>query len=256
MTVQLRMFTESGNEQFTKIMREQNSNIFDEIQRLTSDESLSHGLGVEIELIPVVSRFQLGEHLWKFFHENRIAKLDNLGSPLLWNWLSASWMKILVEADPRKDIDQKIGRLERWVLTENFRRYYLHVVSNPFFIYANNAAEPEKAIAFLATDVLKPGDLVDKIASNRRYQKPPISHLVSLLYYDKAKKQLRPGHTSRAGEGNQLSKYLNQIDRTVDFEGLSVEELVDLLPQNFSEWVGYARRELADSVKNKSRLRK
>ena len=72
--------------------------------------------------------------------------------------------------------------------------------------------------------------------------------------YDQAKKQLRPGHTSRSGEGNQLSKYLNQIDRTVDFEGLSVEELVDLLPDNFSEWVGYARKELALSAKKKRKL--
>ncbi len=250
MKTQLRAFNKNGNDAFTVIVQNQQSDMFERISDLVNDVSKTTKFDIDIDLKPFTSRYELGAYLWHFFQSNNISKLNNLGDTFLWNWLAASWMQILVNADQRKDLSQKIGRYERWVLTENVRRYHWHVVSNPFFVYSNNSDEPEKAIALLTTDILKPGDLVDKIASNRRYQKPPISHLVTLLYYDQAKKQLRPGHTSRSGEGNQLSKYLNQIDRTVDFEGLSVEELVDLLPMNFSEWVGYARKELK-TINNK-----
>jgi len=251
--IQLRAFNIIGNEAFTEIMQNQSDNMFEEVSKLVKDDSKTTKFDAEIDLKPFTSRYELGAYLWNYFHSNKIANLNNLGDTNLWNWLAASWMQTLVNADQRKDLSQKIGRFERWVLTEGVRRYHWHVVSNPFFIYSNNLDEPEKAIALLATDVLKPGDLVDKIASNRRYQKPPISHLATLLYYDLEKKQLRPGHTSRSGEGNQLSKYLNQIDRTVDFEGLSVEDLVELLPDNFSEWVGYAKKELALSAKKKGK---
>jgi hypothetical protein len=249
--IQLRAFNIVGNEAFTEIMQSQPNDMFEQVYKLVNDDTKTTKHDSEIELKPFTSRYELGAYLWNYFQSNKLSNLDNLGDTYLWNWLAASWMQILVDADQRKDLSQKIGRYERWVLTENVRRYHWHVVSNPFFIYANNSDEPEKAMALLATDVLKPGDLVDKIASNRRYQKPPISYLATLLYYDQVKKQLRPGHTSRAGEGNQLSKYLNQIDRTVDFEGLSVEELVDLLPNNFSEWVGYAKKELVLAAKKK-----
>jgi hypothetical protein len=53
---------------------------------------------------------------------------------------------------------------------------------------------------------------------------------------------LRKGFSTRTDGGpNQLSKFLGQIDRTVDFESLSIDEILDLLPATFKKWVSFAK---------------
>ena len=102
----------------------------------------------------------------------------------------------------------------------------------------------------LATPVTQPGELVERISGKRNLASGPVCHLATLLYYDSEKKSLRAGLTTPPGNPKKFSYYFTQIDRTIDYEGMKVTELVDLLPQNFSKWTKLAKQELSDN-KNK-----
>jgi hypothetical protein len=231
------------------------SKLFLGIRNLLNSPEYTKSLPLEIEVIPFSRRRDLAKHLWTTIGESEISNQNIIGDPNIWNWISAAWLETLVTnhvgvscsecQKNSQDLSKLVGDYKRWVLIESSRRYHWHLLSHPFFVYQANLASPRSAEAFLATDVLHPGDLVDKIASNRRFIGEPVSDLATLLYFDRSTDALRPGRSNRLGEVNQLSRFLNQIDRTIDFEGMGAESLVNLLPENFKEWVAYAKKELS-----------
>jgi hypothetical protein len=244
----LRRFTEEGTNQFSALMQSRpvnvadQSQLFDNVEALLHDERYSIGSYGEIDLPAFVSRKDLAFHLWSYLGPGGKLKVPNLGDPHLWNWLSAAWIRTLTTHDPTKKLEKEVGDFRHWVLIENVRRAHWHVVSHPFFVLQANQDNLASADAFLASDVLHPGELVDKIGSNRAFLKPPISTLVTYLYLEPTKNYLRKGFSTRTDGGpNQLSKFLGQIDRTVDYESLSIDEILDLLPAQFAKWVLLAK---------------
>ncbi len=244
----LRRFTPEGTDKFTSIMQSRpvgladQSELFEKVEALLNDDKYSHGNYGEIDLPAFTMRKDLAFHLWSYLGPGGKLKVPNLGDPHLWNWLSAAWIRTLVTHDPTKRLEKEIGDFRHWVLIESVRRAHWHVVSHPFFVLQANQNNLDSADAFLASEVLHPGELVDKIGSNRAFLKPPISTLVCYLYLEPGTNSLRRGHTTRTDGGpNQLSKFLGQIDRTVDFESLSIDELLDLIPTQFSKWVALAK---------------
>ena len=244
----LRRFTDAGSERFSALMQSRpvgvsnQDELFDNVEALLNDDLYSTGNYGEIELPPFKFRKDLAEHLWQSLGTGGKLKVPNLGDPNLWNWLSAAWLRSLVTLDSTKKLEKEIGDFRHWVLIESVRRAHWHVVSHPFFVMQANQKSPASARAYLASEILHPGELIDKIGSNRDFLKPPISTLVSYLYLEPGKDTLRKGFSVRSNGGpNSLSKYLNQIDRTVDYESLNVDELIDLLPNEFSTWVTFAK---------------
>jgi hypothetical protein len=262
MVLKLRKFNDAGTMAFQKILINRSldsadqTSLFEQLRSLILDSTFTSELAGEIEINPFKKRHDLAKYLWGYFGDSGSSKVYNLGDPNLWNWLSAAWLECLVVNHDRdecrdckknaKDISKLIGNFQRWTLMETSRRYHWHVLSHPFFVYQANSSNPDSASAFLASDVLHPGDLVDKIASNRRFIGRPVSELATLLYYDTTTQSLRTGISNRMGEVNQLSRFLNQVDRTVDFESMDAEALVSFLPDNFKEWVVYAKVEIAN----------
>lgn len=251
--MRVRKFTEEGSLKFQDLMMRRpigatdQSRLYADLQGLIVDDSITVESTIEFEFLPFTRRVDLGLFLWQaLVIDGRLSSID-LGDAGLWNWLSAAWLKILVEADEGHTLESSIQDFKHWVLVENVRRSHWHFVSHPFLTLQANAGNVADSMAFLATPVLHPGDLVDKIGSNRRFLKAPVSILATAMYYDSGQGFLRKGITTRPGEVNQLSRYLNQIDQTVDFEEMSVIEILKVLPNNFKEWVDYAVLELGKS---------
>ena len=244
----LRRFTPEGTEKFSSLMQGRpvgvadQSSLFKSIEALINDDNYSIGNYGDIDLPAFLSRRDLAYHLWSYLGPAGKLKVPNLGDPNLWNWLSAAWIRTLVTQDASRKLEKEIGDFRHWVLIENVRRAHWHVVSHPFFVLQANQNHLGSAEAFLASEVLHPGELVDKIGSNRSYLKPPISTLVTYLYLQPGMNSLRKGFSTRTDGGpNQLSKFLGQIDRTVDYESLSIDEILELLPPTFKKWVTFAK---------------
>ena len=221
------------------------SKLFDQVEALLNDDRYSIDNYGEIDLPAFKIRRDLAYHLWTYLGPNGSLKVPNLGDPNLWNWISAAWLRTLVTQDPTVPLEKEIGDFRHWIFIQSVRRAHWHVISHPFFVLQANQSDLASAEAFLVMEVLHPGELIDKIGSDRSFLKPPISTLVTYLYHESGSLSLRKGFSTRTKGGpNQLSIFLNQIDRTVDFESLSPAQLLDLLPIAFSTWVAFAKKSI------------
>ena len=245
---QVRKFNTKGNDAFSTIVREKAPDILDRVDALLADESMTEavadvtGAPVQVEIKYFSRRFDLAEHLWSLFgHGMPLAHLS--GDTAVWNWLSASWMRALVEGSdlPMKKVLGK--EEERWLLTSNILRYHRHLISGPFFSYEANSDNPNYAMCMLATAVESPGEVVERIAGKRSMSIGSVCHLATLIYFDPTTKELRKGHTSSPGSPKAFSYYFSQLDVNVDYLGMDVDSLLNLLPSNFERWVKLAKNE-------------
>jgi hypothetical protein len=246
--LQVRKFNSQGNDAFSTIVREKSSDMLDRVDALLADDAMtevvtdSDGATVDINIAYFGSRLEMAAHLWTVFgHEKPLAHLS--GDTSLWNWLSAAWMRTLVDGS-KLSMSNVLGKEEeRWILTSNILRYHRHLISGPFFAYEANHENPHYAMCMLATPVESPGEVVERIAGKRSMSIGSVCHLATLLYFDPVAKELRKGHTSSPGNPKAFSYYFSQLDVNVDYLGMDVDALLDLLPSNFERWVKVAKDE-------------
>jgi len=238
--LEIRKFTSEGSEIFANLIQNKPINIIEEVNKLVISESITVRLDKNIEINAPKNRYELASSLWSIFGK---------GGPLfkmradrdLWNWVSAAYLEPLVIADDRKDINTKIGGVDRWILSNSILYAHRHLISGPFFAFEANYPEEKNAMCQLATPVLMPGELVERISGKRQLASGSVCHLATLLYYDRKTNLLREGITSKSGSPKKFSYSFTQLDRPLDYEGMSASELLDLLPKNFSKWVELAK---------------
>ena len=239
-SVALHRFASEGGDRFAKLLADRPLDLLDQVDALCSNAEfsvpvLSGGKPVTIEILPITRRYELAHHLDRYFGPNcPLAELS--GDAGVWNWLSAAWLRTLVEASGL-ELEKALGKeKERWILTSNILRYHRHLLSSPFFALDLNRQAPQNAMCLLATPVLAPGELVERIAGKRSLSTGSVCHLATLLYYDEKSGALRPGHTSRPGNPKMFSYFFSQVDLNVDYLGMSTAELLSILPSNFDRW--------------------
>ena len=239
-SVGLRRFNSEGRDRFAKLLAERPPDLFDQIDVLCSDTQYSlpvstGGEPVAVEIAPIVRRYELALHLDRYFGPTGpLAAIS--GDAEVWNWLSAVWLRTLVEASDL-ELEKALGKeKERWILTSNILRYHRHLLSSPFFALDLNRQAPQNAMCLLATPVLAPGELVERISGKRSLSTGSVCHLATLLYYDENTGALRSGHTSRPGNPKMFSYFFSQVDLNVDYVGMSTTELLSILPSNFDRW--------------------
>jgi hypothetical protein len=242
--INVRAFTPAGSDAFKRLIQNKPHNILSEVKKLIKENAITVETGAVLELRHPRNRYELAKMLWEVFGNEGLLYPDRRKIDL-WNWISAAYFEILIKSDPRLDITKKIGGVDRWILSGDILRDHRHLVSGPFFAYEANSEEPKRAMCQLATPVTQPGELVERISGKRNLASGPVCHLATLMYYDSEKDALRPGLTTPPGNPKKFSYYFTQIDRTIDYEGMTVKELLDVLPANFDKWKKHAQRELA-----------
>jgi hypothetical protein len=244
--INVRSFTPSGSAAFKSLILAKPHNIVNEVKKIIKDNSVTTETGAVLELRPPKNRLEMAKMLWEIFGTEGLLYPRRRDFDL-WNWISAAYFETLISSDTRLDVKRKIGGVDRWVLSGDVLRDHRHLVSGPYFAYEANSSDPKKAMCQLATPVTQPGELVERISGKRNLASGPVCHLATLLYYDSEKNSLRTGLTTPPGNPKKFSYYFTQIDRTIDYEGMKVTELIDLLPQNFSKWTKLAKQELSDN---------
>ena len=136
--IDIRRFNSNGRDAFVTIVRSKPSNILDEVDKILNDPTLtelilgSDGKPIQIEVIYIERRFELAQHLSKWFGQgNPLSGLT--GDTYLWDWLSAAWMRTLVESSGQS-LEKVLGKQQdRWVLSNTLLYYHRHLLSGPFF---------------------------------------------------------------------------------------------------------------------------
>lgn len=202
---------------------------------LLEDEKLTEPMGISIEIIPFKDRFHAAAHLH--------AALEPIGSHPdliidsgLWTWLALAWLD---ELAPAVLGVRRLRARPRWVLAaDDYTRYYRHLLAGPYRIYVAHLENPERARAVLATDVAKPGEVVEQFASRQNLvTSPGVMDSLTHLYYDAVTQKLRRGASSKgSGSSRRFADLLQQLDLTYDIYEMSVGEILSLLPQEFDKF--------------------
>ena len=173
----------------------------------------------------------------KYFNELIDANSSHIPNPEsdigLWSWLAIVFRDQLFK--PGKN---KIGALERWIPSTDYRRYYRHLLAGPYFIYKTHEDNPDRALAILCSQVSSPGELVENIQARQDIVRfPSIMEAVTMLYFDQNTGALKRGAGSKSNGGaRRFTSVLGQFDLTFDFYGMAPEQILELLPAEFNRF--------------------
>ncbi len=239
--INLRSFTDEGTEKFRALITSKPPTLFADLSKLAQDKTLSVDLGKKVEWdTSKRTRLDIAEALWPAFGVNSPLQ-KSADDPNVWNWIAC----FLFEDFHKSDLTlvRKISHeAARWIVSESVLRAHRHLVLGPFTCLKNNWNDQLAASCLLVQDVLEPGEVVERIAGKLELSRGSAVQVATWLYVDPAKPKIRSGITSE-GTPQELSKYLNQIYLTVEYQEMSPKDLLNMLPKKFSKWVNLARKD-------------
>ena len=203
--------------------------------QLLEHERFSAELPVDIEVDNRLfrSRLDLGAHLHATLARLPLDELDS--NPGLWTWLSLFWFDQLCPR--RADGSRRPGLDYRHVADFAFRTRYRHLLYGPYLVYRRHGT---------AAEVLLLGPLhqhsqmfhiitgIQDMIANRS-----VIEAAALLYMDPLSRTLKSGcQTAKPAPGTirRFVRVLQQLDLTHDIDGMSGQQLLEILPPEFDAW--------------------
>jgi len=183
---------------------------------------------------PVSVRLGLGKYLVDLFEANGIQRGELLGNSGLWSWLALVWFDKLCQIDT--DSLRKPGETSRYVCSNHYTDYYRHLVASSWDIYY---LYKEKARLFLWTPLYIHNDFMEQLASRQDIiTNKPLVDVFDRLYWNTTQNRPKRGAQSRNRSGNfrRLLQFIQQVDLTYDSRAMKAEEILDLLPSEYSSW--------------------
>ena len=193
---------------------------------------------VTIEVKELPSRRDAAEYFYRILQPLRDDGQHVEQDSGMWAWLAASWLDLL--APPSESGERRLGEQARWIpQSDDFQRYYRHLFAGPYRIFAAHHRDPDSAMSLLASEVARPGDVVEQLASRQEIVvSPGIIGAATKLYYDASSGKLKRGAGAKGpGSARRLSDLIAQLDLTHDIYAMSVERVLELLPQEFSRFL-------------------
>jgi len=261
MKIPFRRFTKDGDDLYRELITEKlriaeeaPNEWLRELELLVSSDEFTENLDGELDLLPLTDRLEFAKTINSSLETLPGFATKSLTSndSRLWNWISGAYLPFLVRADGSRTLSDHVGSSAdgaRWILIPNKTRFHRHLVAGPFFAYKNNFPKTAESMVLFAGTVLTSGEVWERIAGKTSLSTGQIVNLATLMFFDTSTGFLRPGAGARDETGVQaFSKFFSQIDLTTDYESMSINELLDILPENLEKWVPDASVELQRRV--------
>jgi hypothetical protein len=203
------------------------------LKLILNDSNLSSDSDIAFEFKSWPRRRELAEDLYRILGVGKIAR-KYAANRFFWAGLSSQYAYWLLQ----NDINFVVGEDARWVPDPSSLRRHRHLLNGPFVAFEENIDDVEGAMALLATEPLKPGEVVERVSGKAGLTRGSAVNLATRLFYDPTTGFLKPGSSSHgAGSARRLSYFLSQIDLTLDYAGMSVDQLVTIIPKEFHRWL-------------------
>lgn len=208
---------------------------------ILEDARLSEVLDASVEVdqsIRFESRFQCAAYLYELLRPVDSKWEQDIG---LWAWLTILYFDQVCPVNAKGY--RKVGEQARYIpVPGDYRKYYRHLLSGPYFVYRAHHERPERSLVVLAAPLHKPGEVAEQLlAGQERLTNHAVLDTASLLYMEKEK--LRRGAGGKGpGSVRRFVDILNQLDLTYDLYSLSKEDLVNLLPDEFDRYLSVVGR--------------
>jgi hypothetical protein len=167
-------------------------------------------------------------------------KIDNAGIPRegilenrnLWTWLAYIWFEQLCQ---RKNGTLIPRETAKYICSSDYTDYYRHFIAAPFSIYSLYGRNNSRI--FLHNKPYEHNDYIEQIASRQKI----ISHenlivVLHRLYWDEISNRPKRGAQSRSGNHLRFRKIIDQFELTYNIYTMSPDEIINLLPDEFSQW--------------------
>lgn len=243
--IEIRRFNSNGIEAYNNLLLNRPVGLFDQLEEIQKDANLTSTIGVSFEWDDEwTTRLQLAKSLWKA--REKFPQFDRAADDdMVWNWISCRLFSALHNYDEKTatNLKAKSESTVRWIVEENKLRQHRHLILGPYTAYKNNFSfGTDYALSQLVQPILLPGEVVERIAGKIELSSGEVALLATWLYVDRSQNKIRDGITKK-GSPQQLSKYFNQIAKTVDYQSMTAKELLKLLPNHFEHWVKLAKAE-------------
>lgn len=152
----------------------------------------------------------------------------------LWTWLSAFYFD---QVCPLQDGLRKPGQDARHILQEpkNYKVYYRHLLAGPARIYTELG---DRGRILLAGELAKRGDIVEQFQAYQNIGlNKGIIEAADRMYWDEKKNKIKRGVGSKGpGSPRRFVTVIGQFELTYDLNSMKAEEILALLPIEFSKW--------------------
>lgn len=237
--MQLSRFNNEGIREFQLLLQKmREGTVIESLLGISEDNALvepvENGKDVTIQLFD--TRLDMAAYLNPILVDAAIK--NDMVDVGLWAWLSA----VFIDSVCPKDIDGKRNPRHdyRHIPTTDYRNFYRHLIRGPLRIYRLFRDNPEKADIVLYQNPSAPGDFVEQLGSRQeRITNPAIIAAANHLYYDRSKKKPKVGTGANWKKPGTLRRYLDllgQLDLTYDLYSMSDEDILKVLPGEFSTY--------------------
>jgi hypothetical protein len=205
---------------------------------LLNDKATSAPLAVEVELEqkPFDTRYEFGVHLKDALQELDFATIAFDAG--MWDWITLFHFDAIAPA--RDDGRRKLAEIARYSQDPGSRRWSRHVARMSWLSVRNHG---EHAKYFLTSPLETHSDILEQIAGKQEvFGSATAVALGEWLYWDADALKPKKGAGGKgAGSPRRLSRFMAQIQMTYDPENMSVDQLAELLPVEFSRWKAPAK---------------
>ncbi|MDB5222148.1 MAG: hypothetical protein JWN83_815 [Chitinophagaceae bacterium] len=233
----IRIFNDEGLNEFERIINEIRNN---DLKSVSDDLLINEKYSTVFE--PVIN-------LEKVDYKNKnelvpyiVEKLDlkinkhlyfNKG---LWSWLAAFYFDNICPQDSNGK--RKVNETAFYILRDpkNYTKYYRHLLAYPCRIFSEL---DDSAKIFLIGSFLKRGEITEQFGAYQEIAlNKGILDAANILYWDDETKNLKRGAAGKGGgSARRLVRIIRQYQLTYDLNSMPGNEIVDLLPNEFSKWV-------------------
>jgi hypothetical protein len=234
----VRAFNEAGIQRFREYLKEiKESKKHDIDKDLLFNDEYSYTVGdIEIRPSSFESKLEAAEYLYEIIQKITIKdKFYNVG---LWTWLAAYYFDSICPIRPNGT--RKVKKEYYYILpaAREWKTQYRHLLAGPVRIYTFHGPYA-KILLFGSVDV--EGEFTEQVASRKDIvvNKGIISALIDLYWDETTHRPIRgcAPNKKTAGTLRRFLDVIQQFDLTYDLFSMSGKQIMNLLPQEFAEYI-------------------
>lgn len=205
-------------------------------RHLLIERDFSHSVDsdVDLEHRQFGNRFEMAKYLASQLLP--IETTDPTRERGLWSWIALFYFPLIC---PQKNGVRKPGERARWIpVLDDFKKYYRHLIAGPYRVYQFYRDNPKIAMAMLCNPPGSPGELAEQLASRQEIlTNRALIQGATELYIDSSTSKFKRGAGgSGPGSPRRFAAVIQQFDVTWDLYAMSAEQLLAMLPAEFSRF--------------------